>query len=155
MLAEGASATRLRTQRLGGLGHEHLTTVAERHQTRRPVDLGAEVVPVALDRLAGVEPHADGERDGGVGAQLSLRLDGSGGRVGGRGERGAEAVTTRREHVAVVALDRRRARWRRALCTAAAMSAGADSSQSRVESWMSVNRNVTVPDGGFTDTVGL
>ena len=33
-------------------------------------------------------------------------------------------------------------------CIAATMSAGADS-QSRVESWTSVNRNVTVPDGGF------
>ena len=39
-------------------------------------------------------------------------------------------------------------------CTAAAMSAGVDS-QSRVESSMSVNRNVTVPDGGCTDTAAL
>ena len=37
------------------------------------------------------------------------------------------------------------------ICTAAAMSAG-DSSQSRVESSMSVKRNVTVPDGAATAT---
>src|SRR5438105_14855195 len=38
--------------------------------------------------------------------------------------------------------------------TAAVMSAGA-CSQNRVASSMPVNRNVTVPDGGCTDTAGL
>ena len=79
--------------------------MAERHQTRRPVDLAAEVVPVAFDRLAGVQAHADGEPHVGVGPQLALGLDGGRGGAGRRGERRSEPVTTGREHVPAVAID--------------------------------------------------
>ena len=86
----------------------------------------------------------------GLVAQLLLRFDGGSGRAGRCGERGAEAVATGGEHVAAVTFDALRtiASWIR---TAAAMSAGA-SSHRRVESSMSVNRNVTVPDGAAAAT---
>ena len=93
-------------QHLGRVGHEHLTAVGERHQPRRAVHLAAEVVPVAFDRLTGVQAHAHREVDGGVVAQLLLRLDRRRRRVGGGRERGAEAVAAGAEHVAAVAFDR-------------------------------------------------
>ena len=93
-------------QHLGRVGDEHLTAVRERHQPRRAVHLAAEVVPVAFDRLAGVQTHPDREVDGAVVAQLLLRLDRRGRRVGGSRERGAEAVAAGAEHVAAVAFDR-------------------------------------------------
>ncbi len=107
VLAQRAQGDTAAHEKFGGVGHEHLTAVAEGHQSRRPVHLGAEVGPVALDRLTRVHPHPNREGDGVVGAQLSLRLNRSGDRVRGRGERDAEAVSARGEHVAVVPLDRR------------------------------------------------
>ncbi len=93
-------------QHLGRVRDEHLAAVRERHQPRRAVHLGAEVVPVAFDRRAGVQAHANGEVHGRVVAQLLLRFDRRGrGVVGGR-ERGAEAVATDAEHVPAVTFDR-------------------------------------------------
>ena len=106
VLAERPQRHAVAQQHLGRVGHEHLTAVRERHQPRRAVHLAAEVVPVAFDRLTGVQTHAHREVDGGVVAQLLLRLDRGGRRVGGSRERGAEAVATGAEHVAAVAFDR-------------------------------------------------
>ena len=58
-------------QHLGRVGDDHLAAVRERHQPCGAVHVGAEVVPVAFDRLAGVQTHPDPEGDGGVGEQLS------------------------------------------------------------------------------------
>ena len=107
VVTQGAQGDPTAHQDLGRVGHEHLATVGEGHQPRGSVHLCAVVVPVALNGLAGVQPHSDAERDGVVANQLPLRLDGGRDRVHSRRERGAEAVATRGEHVAPVALDRR------------------------------------------------
>ena len=89
-------------QDLGRVGHEHLATVGEGHQAGGSVHFCAEVVAVALDGLARVQRHPDGEGDGVVAPQLPLRLDcGRDGVHSGR-ERGAEAVDPGGEHVAAV-----------------------------------------------------
>ena len=106
VLAERAQPDPVANQHLGRVGHEHLPAVRDRHQPRGAVDLAAEVVLVALDRLTGVQAHAHREVDGAVVAQLLLRLDRGGRRVGRGRERGAEAVAAGAEHVAAVALDR-------------------------------------------------
>ena len=106
VLAQGPQRHAVAQQHLGRVGDEHLTAVRERHQPRRAVHLAAEVVPVAFDRLTGVQTHANREVDGGVVAQLLLGLDRRGRGVGGGRERGAEAVATGAEHVAAVAFDR-------------------------------------------------
>ena len=106
VLAERSQRHAVAQQHLGRVGDEHLTAVRERHQPGGAVHLAAEVVPVAFDRLTGVQAHAHREVDGGVVAQLLLRLDRGGGGVGGGRERGAEAVAAGAEHVAAVAFDR-------------------------------------------------
>ena len=55
VLAEGSQRQPAAQHRRRRVRHEDLPTVAERHQTRRAVDLAAEVVAVAFDRLASVE----------------------------------------------------------------------------------------------------
>ena len=106
MLAQGPQSHAVAQQHLGRVRDEHLTSVRERHQPGRAVHLAAEVVPVAFDRLTGVQTHANREVDGGVIAQLLLRFDRRRSRVGGSRERCAEAVTTDAEHVAAMAFDR-------------------------------------------------
>ena len=142
----GRSVTPVAQQHLGRVGHEHLTAVRERHQPRRAVHLGAEVVPVALDRRAGVQPHPHRE-------------------VHGRCRRAAAPATRsprppRRRQSRTRPRSRRhrcrtrsrravrscRARSRRARAARRPCRSGA-SSHRRVESSMSVNRNVTVPTG--------
>ena len=106
VLTERAQPHPVAQQHLGRVGHEHLPAVRDRHQPRGAVDLAAEVVPVALDRLTGVQAHANREVDGAVIAQLLLRLERRGRRVGRGRERRAEPVAAGAEHVAAVPLDR-------------------------------------------------
>ncbi len=93
-------------QHLGRVGDEHLPSVRERHQPCRAVHLAAEVVPVAFDRLTGMQTHTNDEVDDGLVAQLLLGFDRRGRRVGRSRERGAEAVATGAEHIAAMAFDR-------------------------------------------------
>jgi len=79
-------------QALGRVGNEHLPTVREGQQPRGPVHLCPDVAVVALDGLTRVQRHADGERDGVIAYELTLRLNGSRDCVQRRRERGAEAV---------------------------------------------------------------
>ena len=110
------------------------------------VHLAPHVVPIAMDRVPHVPAHPDSEHGGVVGAQLLLGLDRRAPRRHGRGrgERSAKTVAAGGEHV-----HRRGVRWlpgewcRGPASHAVAISAAS----SRVESWMSVNRNVTVPRG--------
>ena len=106
MLTQRPQSQAVAQQHLGRVGDEHLTSVRERHQPCGAVHLSAEVVPVAFDRLTGVQTHTNQEVDRGVVAQLLLRVDRGRSRVGGSRERCAEAVTTRGEHVPAVAFDR-------------------------------------------------
>ena len=74
VLTQGPQRHAVAQQHLGRVRDEHLTSVRERHQPCRAVHLAAEVVPVAFDRLTGVQTHAHREVDDGVVAQLLLRL---------------------------------------------------------------------------------
>ena len=62
MVPQGPQGDPAAHQDLGRVGHEHLATVGEGHQPRRSVHLCAVVVAVALDGLARVQRHPDGER---------------------------------------------------------------------------------------------
>ena len=137
-------------QHLGRVRDQHLPAVRERHQPGGAVHLAAEVVAGRVrspHRCAG--PSAPRSRPPLSSRSCALRLDRRRGRLGGSRERGAEAIAADGEHVPAVAVRSCPARWRRGRAGASAMSVGA-SSHSRVESAMSVNRNVTVPDGGRT-----
>jgi hypothetical protein len=93
-----------------GVGHhvsrgcrcDHLPTMSQRHETGCPVDGRAEMVPVALLHLAGVQAHTYGDDGAGrpsLAGQHQLgvhrRCDG----VTGTGEGHCEAVPAGREHV--------------------------------------------------------
>jgi hypothetical protein len=46
-----------------GLGrHQHLPTMTDRHQPRRPVHRGAEIIPVTQLRLTGMQTHPHPDR---------------------------------------------------------------------------------------------
>ena len=106
VLTQGSQPDTVAEQRFGRVRGEHLPSVRERHQPCCAVHLAAEVVPVAFDRLTGVQTHADHEVDDGLVAQLLLGFDRRGRRVRGSRERRAEAVATGAEHVAAMSLDR-------------------------------------------------
>ncbi len=72
MVAQGPQGDPAAHEDLGRVGHEHLATVGEGHQTSSSIHLCAVVVAVALNGLARVERHAGGERDGVVAFQLPL-----------------------------------------------------------------------------------
>ena len=78
------------------------------------VHLAAEVVPVALGRLTGVQAHPDRERRRRRRRELLLRFDRRGRRVACRRERGAEAVADEWRTRSRRGARSRRARWRRA-----------------------------------------
>ncbi len=80
-----------------------MTPVGHGAQPSGSVDRRSEVVPVALLARSAVKAHShsDPQRRGPVfGAQGGLRLYGGGDGVAGIGERSAEGVPDRLEHVA-------------------------------------------------------
>ena len=123
--------------------HEHLAAVPDRHEARGAVHGRAEVVTVALDRIAGVHAHA--YRRQRFAGQRALGPSRARDRVDRPAEHRHHPVAGRLHHMAAGRFDRRAQDRRRG----AARSAGIEAlcSQSRVEPSMSVKRNVTVPDG--------
>src|SRR5436305_713186 len=79
----------------------------ESRQPRGEVHVVAAVSAVALVRLSYVQSHPDGERDGVVVLQRTLRLDRSPHGFDCGGEDHAEAIALSVEDEAAVALDRR------------------------------------------------
>ena len=133
MLAEVAQLGR--GQQIGGrLRDQHLTAVADCHQACGAVDVGAEVVAVALDGFTGMD--SDAYRREALGLQRPLGLDRGLDRVTGAGERDREAVATGGEDVAAVLRDR--------------------AAQDRVVSCERVvhRRGVVLPPSGRTHDVG-
>ena len=94
-----------------GRGRAHdLAAVGERHQAGGAVDRAAEVVAVALDRLAGVDAHAHPQWGVGrpvLGGEGGLAFGGGRQRVAGPGEGNGEAVAAGGEHLAAAAVEHR------------------------------------------------
>ena len=93
VLAERSERGAVTEQHLGRVGDEDLAAVGDCHEPGGAVPPTADVAAVAFDGVAGVQPHADGEVDGGVvvGISCAVRCR----RFGGRRECGAETITTR------------------------------------------------------------
>ena len=149
MLAQIHQCRSSRHRRCGRPGQD-LAAMTGVHQAGRPVHRRPEIVTVALRNLPGVDPHA-----GPVPPPLrpALRRQALGVHRRVQGVRGPskgrrKPVPGRGEHIAAVASMAPRiiSSWR---ATASRMASGADS-HNRVEPSISVNKNVTVPDGPLT-----
>ncbi len=105
MLAQRPDRDSVSEHHLSRVGCNHLAAVSKGRQPCRAAHARADVASVALGRLAGVQAHADRERQCCPGEPL-LRFDRRARGVARTRERGAEAISDRREHVPVVALDR-------------------------------------------------
>ena len=103
MLAEGPQSHTVAQQHLGRVGHEHLTSVRERHQPCRAVHLAAEIAPVAFDCLTGVQAHTN--LDVLEPGDSHLRLLGRCHGIGSPAEGSRETIATGGKEVSVVALD--------------------------------------------------
>ena len=122
--------------------------MTDRHDARRPVDRGAVVIAVPFVGLARVNAHTRRDRRLGrpaLGTKGSLRVDRGQHPVGCGGEGDMHAVTGGLDDRATVRCDRdaQDSSWR----ASAARIASGCSSQRCVDPSISVNKNVTVPEG--------
>ena len=102
-------AVRVAEHRRGRARHEDLSAVPDRHEPRRAVQCGTEIVTVTLDGLSRVDAHTDPQEDPArpaFGLQRSLPVHRGADRIGGATERRRECIAGGREHVPAVRLDR-------------------------------------------------
>jgi hypothetical protein len=130
---------------------QHLTARRQRHQAGRLIHRRPEIIPVALDHLTRVQTHT--HPDGrtlrpNLGSQPGLSSQRRGHGVASPGEGHPNTIPTCRKHAPAAPFNRGRtiASWR---SNATGITSGLDS-HNLVDPSMSVNKNVTVPDGALT-----
>jgi hypothetical protein len=143
VLAKVGQRARVVEQVARALTEHDLSSVPDRHDSRRRVHVQTDVLGRVESRLPGVDPHADGDR------ATVERRHGLPDRANGAGrsrERVEEGVALVIDLVAAVATKRLRMTSRCA-ANASRYPSWPRSSRTRVDPSISVKTSVTVPDG--------